>query len=907
MYIWCMENVFSKFFIKDTIEINWEYVMTIPEFQRMEGCKQPERWHMEGDVMNHTKLCLEWAYDALPYYALPFSHQRTLLMGVLFHDIGKPDTTEFKKGDWHSYGHDCVGEKIARRILWDEPMEYREQVCALIRYHMDAYYLISKGNPIERIVDMSFKVSLFDLMFVHRSDIMGSKTLSDEDTTRPLKEVTVIEEISQVFDCYEHPFCLSFDEYKKKGCYGRRLFYHNKLPQVMLPEQEVVIMVGLPGSGKDTHIKRYLPNHVVLSRDEIRVELGYCTEEEKIAGSREQEKNVTKIFNERLLKAIEEGKNVVINNTNLRKKSRDEFKALLKGKNVQWKIIYLESPSLEETLKRREGQIEKEVFNRMINNLEWMLPSEYDTLITVKQEFNDKNEIVEKTIFSKSEKFKEEYSVGVVRITTLNPIEGSDFLVQAMVNGFSIVVRKDEVKEGDILFYVMNESQLNADFLSKNDLFELSEAERNSNWKYVSSLLEEGKTDEAKKQVGFFNKHGRVKMIRLRGCPSMGFLFDLSSLIKWKPSLKGVNLEDYVGEYFDTIDGELFVKAYVPYIPPQRQSASKGEKRNKKIARFNRMIPGQFAFHYDTNQLNNNIWRITPDTDVTISVKIHGTSAIYANVLVKKPCTITYAQKVVRKAIDLKIRNLTKQLKRTRFGTKKAKLIREIEYFKKIRKEDYAIGYGNVYSSRTVIMSQYINQKVTKGYYETDVWSEYNRLLKPFIPQGMIIYGEIFGYTNGEKMVQKNYDYGCKVGENKLMIYRIVMNKEDGSKLELDVADVRKWTETFLKKNPELKDKILPIDILYNGKLSDLYPEIDRENHWNENVLEAMKKDKEHFGMEEREPLCKNKVYREGIVLRINNDPIAEAFKLKCDKFREYEGKLMDAGEVDIEMENVDY
>ena len=56
--------------------------------------------------------------------------------------------------------------------------------------------------------------------------------------------------------------------------------------------------------------------------------------------------------------------------------------------------------------------------------------------------------------------------------------------------------------------------------------------------------------------------------------------------------------------------------------------------------------------------------------------------------------------------------------------------------------------------------------------------------------------------------------------------------------------------------------------------------------------------------MEMNEPLCRNKVPREGIVIRKNDDKIPEAFKLKCVKFLTRESKLIDNGDVDIEMQN---
>ena len=55
-----------------------------------------------------------------------------------------------------------------------------------------------------------------------------------------------------------------------------------------------------------------------------------------------------------------------------------------------------------------------------------------------------------------------------------------------------------------------------------------------------------------------------------------------------------------------------------------------------------------------------------------------------------------------------------------------------------------------------------------------------------------------------------------------------------------------------------------------------------------------MRNDKKHFGMEKKEPLCKNSVWREGIVIRKDDDDLVEAFKLKCMHFLNAEATLMD-------------
>lgn len=475
-------------------------------------------------------------------------------------------------------------------------------------------------------------------------------------------------------------------------------------------------------------------------------------------------------------------------------------------------------------------------------------------------------------IFTKSSNYKSEYACTIVRIGELHPIEGKDKIVSTLVNGLSMVVRKDQVNEGDIMIYAMNETQLSEKFLAANNLFDIENYEKNSNAVEVGKLLFEDKRDEARQHVGFFNKYGRVKLIRLGGIPSYGYIFSIHELAKVYPDVLKVNLEELVDSDFDTVCGEEFVKVYVPPVKEGTARVSRDKKRNRRLFKFDRLIPGHFSFHYDTQQFAREITRFKPTDKVSVTLKIHGTSICIGNVLTKAP----------------------------KWGGLYAKVFPYLPKCLQFGKEEY----GLVYSSRTVIKNKYINQQAGSGFYGSDVWGEYAALLDGKIPEGMMLYGEIFGYlSNNQKMIQKDYDYGCPVGTNKLMLYRITTENEDGTKREWDVQEVYDWTIELIKKYPDLEKHIHPIDILYIGTLQNLYPNIDVTNHWHENVLEAMKNDKQHFGMELNEPLCKKKVPREGIVLRKINDEIPEAYKLKCSKFMLKESAEIDENGADIEME----
>ena len=96
----------------------------------------------------------------------------------------------------------------------------------------------------------------------------------------------------------------------------------------------------------------------------------------------------------------------------------------------------------------------------------------------------------EKKFFTLSDKASNEYCCCVVRIGEVKPIEGTDFLATTDVYGTQIVVRKDQVKEGDIMFYAMNETELNAEFLHDNNLFEISSRDMNANAAEVNAIME---------------------------------------------------------------------------------------------------------------------------------------------------------------------------------------------------------------------------------------------------------------------------------------------------------------------------------------------------------------------------------------------------------------------------------
>jgi len=99
----------------------------LPEVAKMKGVEQPPQFHPEGDVWTHTLMML----DGLEQPSL------TLALGVLLHDVGKPDTFHVAERIRFD-GHVERGIEIAHELLCRLrfPHHVIDQVEALIGNHM---------------------------------------------------------------------------------------------------------------------------------------------------------------------------------------------------------------------------------------------------------------------------------------------------------------------------------------------------------------------------------------------------------------------------------------------------------------------------------------------------------------------------------------------------------------------------------------------------------------------------------------------------------------------------------------------------------------------------------------------------------------------------------------------------
>ena len=293
-------------------------------------------YHQEGDVWAHTmQVCKQAEKENM-----------LVQIGALLHDIGKPSCRKVnvEKSKVSFYNHESMSAFLA----------------------LDVMKKLELNDDQKRMI--------FQMIALH---------------TEPFKqEVKFMEKILQ--DNYE----LAKNLYALNKCDHEGRFHSDdptkkQKPQILgtFPEtksKEVVMLCGLPCSGKSTYIKENLPEHFVVSRDEI-IENMFPELSYNEAWKKASQNTVDKKLQERLKLALKHDK-VVIDMTNLTRKKRKKRLSQF-GEDYSKKcIIFL--PTLEEIKERnkqRTGKvIDERVFDRMIKTF---YPPMYDDFDTIDYKF----------------------------------------------------------------------------------------------------------------------------------------------------------------------------------------------------------------------------------------------------------------------------------------------------------------------------------------------------------------------------------------------------------------------------------------------------------------------------------------------------------------------------------------
>lgn len=414
------------------------------------------------------------------------------------------------------------------------------------------------------------------------------------------------------------------------------------------------------------------------------------------------------------------------------------------------------------------------------------------------------------------------YRAKIVKLEGLRKHSNADKLQVATID-FNNVITGLEAKDGDIYVYFPLECAINKDFLAWSNSFE--EKILNAN---VS-------------EKGFFNKHGRVRAVKLRGEPSQGYIIPIQVLYDWIQVKIDKRLYElstpfdpcFLNIEFDSWDDIVICQKYVPAT---KDNAHTGLGTGKPVINKIKdvLIDGQFNFYGDTEHFKKNGSKFKSDSLVVITQKLHGSSFIGSHVLIKRKHNF-----IERMLVKLGI-----PIPDSKYG-----------YIWSSGKPKSKLPKGTSEGWNTPNMS----------FYKEDIWKIELNKIKDVIPKGWTIYGEIVG-----RGVQGDYIYGISLEEKtRLYVYKITVTNTDGKVSVLDWFSLKQFCE---------RNGLYHVPELYVGKLgykNQEFPEI----------LEGLCKEYLEKDLPDGLP-------DEGITIMDLSDK--EWFKLKSTKFLEYETKQLD-------------
>jgi poly(A) polymerase len=143
----------------------------LPELESMKGCQQPEQFHPEGDVFEHTRLMLQ---------LLAAKVSVPLVFSVILHDVAKPVTAQTDAtGRIRFNEHDRIGAAMTEQIM--ERLRFSraeiDVTVEMVRQHM-----VFKDVPKMRVAKLKrfmARPTFNDELELHRVDCESSHRILD--------------------------------------------------------------------------------------------------------------------------------------------------------------------------------------------------------------------------------------------------------------------------------------------------------------------------------------------------------------------------------------------------------------------------------------------------------------------------------------------------------------------------------------------------------------------------------------------------------------------------------------------------------------------------------------------------------------------------------------------------------
>lgn len=354
--------------------VNYEKFMDyFPSLEILKTTPQDAHYHAEGDVWTHTKMVCDELLKLAEYKNAAYDSKFVMFYSALLHDISKPACTKLEEdGRITSAGHSKRGCIDARIDLWKKeiPFDLRERICNIIATHQVPFFAFAdtKGGKPQRTPEfiahsLSHQLNLNELLAVAKSDMLGRTYVGKQAC---LDDIALFELVCREQDCYDKP--KSFPDLHTKMEY----FRHNgqispDYPFYKETGSHVIVLSGLPATGKNTFIAQNYPEMPVVSFDDAKEELGLS--------HGDNPGRAVHLVTDTAKQYLREKKDFIFNATHLSGQMRKKTLDLLFGYDAHVKIVYLEAP--EKDIKARNNARDSSLPNKKIDEMlfKWEVPT----------------------------------------------------------------------------------------------------------------------------------------------------------------------------------------------------------------------------------------------------------------------------------------------------------------------------------------------------------------------------------------------------------------------------------------------------------------------------------------------------------------------------------------------------
>ena len=331
-------------------------------------------WHMEGDVWSHTMMVHNMTGDD---ELVPEKNKKVMELATLFHDVGKVYTRipNDEKCRVKFNGHTGISSYLVLNFLNKLPvgeimLEEYIDIFYIISLHHSYMYLLGNDfseKQLNKLVsNFAGKPKLLELVLQHmKCDSLGRFSIGEEGYNTERWQVRDLEKrYGKQIKFTEEAELRTVDEYHKAN-------------------PIVGMLVGPPSSGKSTYIKEAKlaeKYDVILSRDDIVIEFSGGNVPYNKAWDIVDHSEVDTEFELRFINAVNDKANILVDKTNMNKKSRSRI--LSRVSKEYFKTCYLMLTPFDTIFERNANRANKSldpsIILRMMKSFSVPMHDEFD-------------------------------------------------------------------------------------------------------------------------------------------------------------------------------------------------------------------------------------------------------------------------------------------------------------------------------------------------------------------------------------------------------------------------------------------------------------------------------------------------------------------------------------------------